>query len=189
MGDQSNPESAINSSQEPPVIETTRLRLRGFTEYDLDALAEIYADPDVMRFMPGGKPVPRERVAASIARMINYWREHDFGLWAVEEKESGRLVGRAGLVHLDNTPEIEVGYLFAKDRWGKGYATEAARAALDFGFTELGLARIVAITEPENIASQRVLEKLGMRFERNARYYDLDVLYFSIPRGRYNGEE
>ena len=98
------------------------------------------------------------------------------------------LIGRCGLVHLDNTPEIEVGYLFAADCWGKAYATEAARAALDYGFTELDLDRIVAITRPENLASQRVLEKIGMRFERNARYYDMEVRYFSIPRARYRGK-
>ena len=96
-----------------PAIETRRLRLRGFTNDDLDALAAIYADPDVMRYMPGRKPVPRERVAASLGRMMDYWQQHGFGLWAVEDKESGRLIGRCGLVHLDNTPEIEVGYLFA----------------------------------------------------------------------------
>ena len=105
-----------------PVFETRRLRLRGFTNDDLDALAAIYADPDVMRYMPGGKPVPRERVAASLRRMIDHWQEHGFGLWAVEDKESGRLIGRCGLVHLDNTPEVEVGYLFAADCWGKAYA-------------------------------------------------------------------
>jgi RimJ/RimL family protein N-acetyltransferase len=172
----------VTQDKPVPVIETMRLRLRGFTDDDLDALADIYADPDVMLYMPGGKPVPRERVAASIGRMIGYWQEHGFGLWAVEEKESGesRLIGRCGLVHLDNTPEIEVGYLFAKDYWGKGYATEAARAALDYGFTQLGLDWIVAITRPENVASQHVLEKIGMRFERDARYYDMDVRYFSI---------
>jgi ribosomal-protein-alanine N-acetyltransferase len=95
---------------------------------------------------------------------------------------------RLGPPRLDNTPEIEVGYLFAADCWGKAYATEAARAALDYGFTELDLDRIVAITRPENLASQRVLEKIGMRFERNARYYDMEVRYFSIPRARYRGK-
>jgi ribosomal-protein-alanine N-acetyltransferase len=171
-----------------PAIETRRLRLRGFTKDDLDALAAIYADPDVMRYMPGAKPVPRERVAASLGRMIAYWQEHGFGLWAVEDKESGRLIGRCSLVHLDSTPEIEVGYLFAADGWGKGYPTEAARAALDYGFTELDLDRIVAITRPENLASQHVLEKIGMCFERNACYYDMDVRYFSIPKATYRGE-
>jgi RimJ/RimL family protein N-acetyltransferase len=102
-----------------PVIETRRLQLRGFTNDDLNALAEIYADPDVMRYMPGGKPVPRERVAASLGRMMDYWQEHGFGLWAAEDKESGRL--------------IEVGAMRPAARWsvwGVDVAEPGAAAGL-----------------------------------------------------------
>jgi RimJ/RimL family protein N-acetyltransferase len=163
-------------------IETPRLRLRSFALSDLDALAAILADPEVMRYMPGGRPIPREQVARNLPARIERLARDGFGMWAVERTADGRLIGQCGLFHLDNTPEIEVAYLLDRACWGQGLASEAAGAALRYGFETLGLPRIVGVALPANRASCRVLEKIGLRFERPARYYDLDVAYYGLDR-------
>jgi ribosomal-protein-alanine N-acetyltransferase len=165
-----------------PTVQTARLRLRPFTPADLDALAAIYGDPDVMRYMRTGHPAPRERVQFVIDYYIRYWQEHPFGLWAVERQADGALIGQCGLFHLDGTPEVEVAYLLAKAAWGRGFATEAAAAGLRYGFETADLDRIVAVVRPQNIASQRVLAKIGLHYERDARYYELDVRYYGLDR-------
>jgi ribosomal-protein-alanine N-acetyltransferase len=165
-----------------PSVETARLVLRPFIRADIAALAPIYGDPEVMRYMRTGHPTPAERISFIIDYYIRYWQEHPFGLWAVERRDDGALIGQCGLFHLDNTPEVEVAYLLARDAWGQGYAPEAAAATLRYGFETAGLDRIVAVVRPQNIASQRVLEKIGLRFERVARYYELDVRYYGLAR-------
>jgi RimJ/RimL family protein N-acetyltransferase len=172
-------------SHATPSIETARLRLRPFRARDLDALTPIYADPAVMRYMRTGQPATRERVQAALAFYITYWADHGFGIWAVEHQADGALIGQCGLFHLDNTPEVEVAYLLAQPYWGQGLASEAAGAALRYGFTAVGLARIVAVVRPENVASQRVLTKIGLRFEKFARYYNLDLKYYSLDQPAY----
>ena len=167
------------------MIETERLRLRMFTPGDVDAVAPFYADPEVMKWMGGGQPLTREQVAVAIPRRIERFRENGFGLFAVELKESGTLIGHCGIVYLDNTPEVEVGYLLGQPYWGKGYATEAAAAARNFGFNVVGLPRLVGITHPENVASQRVLQKIGLRYEKDAFYYNMDCKYFGLNRDEY----
>jgi RimJ/RimL family protein N-acetyltransferase len=170
-------------------IETARLRLRMFREDDVDELADIFGDPLVMKYLPGGQPRAREDTALGLTRTIEGFKKRGFGLWAATHKEEGGLVGYCGLIFLDETPEVELLYGFARKYWGAGYATEAARACRRYGFEQLGLERIVAITRPQNIASQRVLEKIGMSFEKAARYYDNDVNYYSITRDRYSPDD
>ena len=167
------------------MIETERLRLRVFRADDVDALAAFYADPEVMRWMRTGKPVPREQVERGVHRYIEGFRENGFGLFAVELKESGTLIGQCGIIYLDNTPEVEVGYLLGQPYWGRGYATEAAAASRDFGFNVVGLSRLVGITRPENVPSQRVLQKIGLRYEKDAFYYSMDCKYFALNRDEY----
>ena len=168
-----------------PIVETARLRLRPFRPADLDALAAIYADPVVMRWMRTGLPVPRNQTEEAIAWYIGYWAAHGCGQWAVEQQADGALVGRCGLFGLDQTDEIEVGYLLGQPYWGQGDASEAAEAALRWGFTALGLERIVGVVRPENVASQRVLEKIGLRYERLAHHYNLDLYYYGLDRAAY----
>ena len=111
--------------------------------------------------------------------IIRHERENGFGLWAVELKESGELIGDCGLFLVQGTgPEVEVAYHFGKPWWGQGIATEAASACLHFGFKECGLDEIIAICFPEHIASRRVMEKSGMRYVGPARYYDLDLVKY-----------
>jgi RimJ/RimL family protein N-acetyltransferase len=164
------------------MIETPRLLLRRFTRDDLDAWAEINADADVMRYVGDGKPRSRDESQRRLNAILDHWDRHGFGLWALVEKASGELMGFCGLQYLDNTPEIEVGYRLAKRFWGKGFATEAARASLRYGFETLGLDRIVAVVQPENVASCRVIEKIGLRYVKDARFYDTDVKYYAIIR-------
>ncbi|HMA33885.1 MAG TPA: GNAT family N-acetyltransferase [Chloroflexia bacterium] len=166
-------------------IETARLRLRLFRPDDLDALAPIYADPDVMRYMRSGQPATREQTMRTLDRLIGMWDAQGKGLWAVEHKADRVLIGQCGLFHLDNTPEVEVAYLLAQPYWGAGLASEAARACLRYGFEEWGLPRIVAVARPENRASQQVMRKIGMLYEKHARYYDLDVVYYAIDRAAF----
>jgi len=162
-------------------LETPRLVLRPFRPDDLDDLCPIFGDADVMRYV--GKGVrTRQETEETLLRMIGHWGRHGFGLWAVVDRQQARLIGRCGLCFLDHTPEVELGYTLAKPAWGKGLATEAAHASLKYGFGPLELDRIVAIARPENGASRRVMEKVGMRFEKEAHFYGADVVYYAVSR-------
>ncbi len=115
--------------------------------------------------------------------LIDHQDEHGFSLWAVTERANGTVMGDAGLIHYAHRgPEIELAYRLAKPYWGRGYATEAARAWVRHGFDELGLDRIVALTHPENVASRRVLEKVGMRYERMTDYNGVAARLYAIER-------
>ena len=161
-----------------PELETARLHLRLFTLDDLDALARIFGDPDVIRHVGTGQPASREETAKALHSFIRHWQQHGFGRWAVVEKEHGVLIGYGGLRSLFGTPEVT--YLLAKSYWGRGLATEVARACLRYGFSELASERIVALTKLENIASQRVLQKVGMKYEKHAHYFGMEVICYRI---------
>lgn len=145
---------------------TDRLLLRAFTEADVDALAELDGDPEVRRFLEDGAPVPRAVVERqTLPAMLEVYRRHPgFGHWAVTVR--GRFVGWVGLLPAEVPGEASIGWRFLKSAWGGGYATEAARALLARGFTELGVRRVTATTMTVNVASRRVMEKLGMTFVR-----------------------
>lgn len=163
------------------MIETDRLSIRLPRADDAPAYFEIHSDPEVTRWLGGPKPSSVEEEAERIARNRAMHEELGFTMWAVEEKGSGEVVGLAGLFRVENVgPEIEVAYHFRKDRWGRGYATEAARACLDYGFETVGLQRIVGLVAPENVASARVLEKCGMKQEGSAHHYDMDLVVYAL---------
>ena len=107
-------------------------------------------------------------------------------MWAVADKITGKLLGRCGLGFLDKTPEVELGYVFAKEYWGQGLATEASLATIKYGFEQVNLERIVAIAHAENLASRRVIEKVGMTYEKDAHYYNTDVVYYALTKGLSN---
>ncbi|MFI6604683.1 GNAT family N-acetyltransferase [Nonomuraea sp. NPDC050536] len=146
---------------------TERLRLRMWRESDLDPLAAMDGDPEVMRYISDGSTRTREQTAATLVRLRQGWEERGFGLFAVEVRETGRLAGWAGLAVPEFLPEVmpavEIGWRLGREHWGRGYATEAAREVLAFGFGKLGLAEIVSIAHVDNQASLRVMAKLGMR--------------------------
>ena len=164
----------------PLPIETARLVIRSFTLQDDQALHErVFGDDEVMRFIPRGASPSVERTRAAIERLLRHEREQGFGLWGVELKESGELIGDCGLFLVQGIgPEVEVAYHFGRQWWGQGYATEAASACLRFGFRECGLTEIIAICFPEHVASRRVMEKAGMRYVGPARYYELDLVKY-----------
>jgi RimJ/RimL family protein N-acetyltransferase len=148
-------------------VETDRLLLRRWRASDAVPLAAMNADPEVMRFIGRGAVLGRGLSDELLTRFEAEWRERGFGLWAVEERSApGQLLGFCGLTVPMFLPEllptVEVGWRLARGAWGKGIATEAARAALAFGFEEHGMREILAIVNPENQRSLRVAEKLGM---------------------------
>ncbi len=169
----------------PEQLETPRLLLRRFDKADLAAHAALMADPLVTRFLPRGPFAAREAKQIServIAHFMDHWTRHGFGVWALVDKTSGALIGQCGLNHLPVGGEIEVLYLLERACWRRGLATEAAGAAVKCGFDELRLERIVGITLPGNAASQRVLEKVGLRYEKDARFFDTECRYYACDR-------
>jgi len=166
-----------------PSNETERLRLRLFQPQDLDELASMFSDPQVMRYVADGKPAGRDVAEKALTSVIDHWRRHGFGRWAAEDKQTGEFVGFGGLRSLFGMPEVV--YHFAPAYWGKGLATELGRASLRYGFEEHRFEKIVAIAKPENAASIRVMEKLGMHFEMKTSYYDIDVVQYMLAREEY----
>jgi RimJ/RimL family protein N-acetyltransferase len=148
---------------------TPRLRLRHWREGDLDAMARINADREVMRWIGDGSAFDRSTTAAEIEAFHQMWRRHGVGRFAVEVRSTGELAGFTGMAIPADVPDVmpavEIGWRFGRAFWGRGLATEAAAAALEFAATA-GLDRIVAVHVVGNDASARVMRKLGMRFDR-----------------------
>jgi len=146
------------------VISTPCLLLRPWREEDLEPFAAMNADPRVMQFLP--KALTRAESEAVIERNRRRIERHGFGVWSIEAPAVAPFVGRVGMsvfeADVPFAPCVEIGWRLAFDHWGKGYATEAARAALDFGFATLALHEIVAFTVPANVRSRAVMERLGM---------------------------
>jgi ribosomal-protein-alanine N-acetyltransferase len=168
-----------------PEIETSRLYLRQFSVADLNDLSAIRSDPEVMRFIGAGQPHSADQVRESLEHLLSGWKQNGFGRWAVVHKPDKKLMGWCGLAFLDQTEEIEIGYGMAKEYWGRGFTTEAAAASIRFGFEELKLNRIVAVAMPENIASRRVMEKIGMKCEKTGYWYEGELVYYVISQGEY----
>jgi RimJ/RimL family protein N-acetyltransferase len=154
----------------PHSLRTPRLLLRHWRGDDLDAFAAVNADPDVMRYIHDGRPLDREATAERLTRYQQHWREHGFGLYAVEIRETGELAGFTGLAVPTFLPEImpavEIGWRLGPAFWGRGLATEAARAVVAHARAELELRRLVSVHIVGNEASARVMVKLGMSLER-----------------------
>jgi RimJ/RimL family protein N-acetyltransferase len=169
-------------------LRTDRLVLRQWEAADLDGLARMYSDPQVTRYLGDGRCLTRAETAEMIGIMQRHWDEQGFGLWAATVKESDALIGRIGLAVPSFLPEVlpavEVGWVLDRAFWGRGLATEGARACLEFGFTTLELDRIISICNAGNVASERVMVKLGMRLERETVHpgLGLPVKVYAISR-------
>ena len=150
-------------------VTTDRLELRRFRSGDLDDLAAVFEKPEVWRF-PYGRGFTREETAAFLQTQLAEWSTCGFGCWLAIERKSDRVIGYVGLsvpVFLPEIlPAVEVGWRFDPGVWGRGYASEGARAALAEAFTTLGLNEVCSVPQSDNPASSRVCERLGMRFER-----------------------
>ncbi|HKB19364.1 MAG TPA: GNAT family N-acetyltransferase [Gaiellaceae bacterium] len=159
---------------------TERLVLRPPTLVDLPAWHAIYVDAEEIWY--GAPRSSLDENGAKLDRQIAHFDEHGFGMCAVELAVSGETIGAAGLQHLEGGPEVEVGYRFLKGHWGRGYATESARAAIGYGFDEIGLERIVAVALESNVASRRVLEKCGLQEIGLTHVYGLEHMKYEIER-------
>ena len=155
-------------------LETERLILRRFTVDDVDNLFDLDGDPEVMRYLSGGPPTPREEIERDIlpAFLGYYARFEGYGFWATLEKATGAFLGWFHLRPPEGHPtdEPELGYRLRRAAWGQGYGTEGARALIAKAFAELGARRVVASTYQDNAASRRVMEKVGMRLVRTFRF-------------------
>ena len=147
------------------IMETERLLLRGYVEDDAEAFVRLNSDPEVLRYVPdkGAGSVEQARQILLDHPIADY-RKYGFGRCACILKSSGENIGFAGLKYLEEFGEVEVGYRLMRAYWGRGLATEAAIASVRYGFTDLGLRRIIGLVMPENSASIRVLEKAGLRY-------------------------
>ena len=146
-----------------PTIETPHLILRAWTPQDADVLFEILQEDGILQYFPNPKPPPRSKVEEYITHQMAHWEEHGYGHWAVVEQDSQQVIGWNGLEYLPELGETEVGYLLSRCVWGRGYATEAARAAVEYGFETAGLEAIIGLVHPDNAGSIRVLEHAGLR--------------------------
>ncbi|HEV8590305.1 MAG TPA: GNAT family N-acetyltransferase [Pyrinomonadaceae bacterium] len=166
-------------------LETERLVLRWFREDDLDDFCRMSRDPEVMRFLGDGKPMDTMFTWRQMATFMGHWYFRGYGIWAVEEKSSGRVVGRIGFMNPVGWPAFELGWTLARDSWGKGYATEGARRALEYAFTEMNRDHVISLIAPDNVASIRVAERLGERVEGETTVMDREVLICGIDREQW----
>lgn len=165
-----------------PTLETDRLRLRMLGEADLDAYAAMCGDPEVMRWIGDGHAYTRAETWRHLATILGHWALRGYGLWAVEEKATGELLGRIGPWRPEGWPDLEIGWLLRRASWGRGFATEGARAALAYAFERLGVAHAVSLIRPENAPSIRVAERLGERLEGRTTLMGGEVLVYGIDR-------
>jgi RimJ/RimL family protein N-acetyltransferase len=155
------------------VITTDRLLLRKPRREDASDLAVAYADPEVVRFMGDGSTATLTEVERGIASWLERWETWGMSLFALERREDGRIVGRAGFLRWDpetweiGGTETELGWLLAREHWGHGYATEAALALRDWAFQDRGLTRLISLIQHDNLRSTRVAERIGERYERD----------------------
>jgi ribosomal-protein-alanine N-acetyltransferase len=169
-------------------LETARLRMRLFTTADLDRMCEITRDTDVMRFIGYGHPLTREETLKNLDIIMNGFRRRGYGRWALERRDTGALVGYCGLSAGNPEVGIELAYMLAREEWGKGLALEAGRASLRYGFETLGVDSIAGLTFHNNRRSRVVLERLGMKFLRDACYYDFVCVHYRIARADWRAD-
>ena len=175
-------------------LETERLLLRAPVPDDAEALAPMYADAEVMRYVGDGRPLSRAQTQRSVQRMIQRWQVDGFGLFTTVRKDDEAVIGRVGLLVWNsetwepttraegaNGPtEVEVGYTLGRDYWGKGYATEAAAAVRDYALGGLAAERLIALIIHGNAASENVARKLGLEYERDVKLGRRDAQLFAL---------
>jgi RimJ/RimL family protein N-acetyltransferase len=160
-------------------IQTSRTQLHPLTPDDAAAIHELWSTPGVRRFIFDDKILPREEAAAIVERSSKLFSENGLGLWAARDGDD-RLIGFTGYWYFRTPPELELLYGIAETHWGQGYAAEIASALVDYGFDELKLPEICASTDAANVASVRVLEKLGFRVTRREVIDGLDTMFFAV---------
>jgi [ribosomal protein S5]-alanine N-acetyltransferase len=165
-----------------PIFETSRLVFRTWRGSDAEAYVELYREPEMFRWLGDGKGTPPTDLDR-VRRRLREAEDHGaspLGLWATVEKESGRIIGNCGLLETAESGGTEVVYHIGKPDWGRGFATEASRGCVEYGLGPLGLPRLVALVYPQNLASVRVLEKIGMRRVGERAAHGASLLLYEI---------
>jgi RimJ/RimL family protein N-acetyltransferase len=168
------------------VIQTERLILRRLTREDLDELVAIHADPDIIRFIG---PFDRHRAVEWLERVDQSWAERGYGRVAITERATRRLLGRSGLMYLPEFEETELGWTLRRDCWGRGYATEAARACASWAFGHFRIPYVTSLIEPANDRSIQVARRLGMTPLRNDFYLDIPMVVHCLTRETWSRGE
>jgi RimJ/RimL family protein N-acetyltransferase len=163
-------------------LETTRLRLEPFELSHFDGLRAMESDPEIMRYISNGVVKTPEETLTSIERVQSRWQQYGFSWWAMREKESGEIVGACCLQHLDNQDgaPLEIGWRLNAYYHGKGFATEAAQAIVKFAVEQVGVKYLVAVADPENAASQKVMQRLGMTYKAIEQHYDVPCVVYEL---------
>lgn len=167
------------------ILESNRLRFATWVNEDWEEFRKLTADPLVVRYITTGEPWPDERVQEFVARQCENWEKYRICLWKLLPKDSDSLMGICGLQHLPGGPDVEIGWWLAPSHWGQGLATEAARQALAYGFEVRNIERIVAIAQAANRDSLRVMDRIGMHFEREAIHKGIRVVLYAIEREQF----
>jgi RimJ/RimL family protein N-acetyltransferase len=172
------------------ILETARLRLEPFAIKHLDGLLVMNSDPKVRRYIPGPEAT-RESTEASIHRVQARWAQYGYSWWSFIERETGDLVGAGCIQHVANIPEhpLEIGWRLVPAKWGKGYASEAARAMAAFAFETVGTETLLAVAIPENMASRRVMERLGMRYRGLEPWYEEELATYELTQTEWRARQ
>lgn len=169
-------------------IETERLWLRMFTPDDADDFYRVISTPGFGRYLPADFVPTREIARSGVLRKREHWDLRGYGQWAVSPKDKRQFLGYCGLRFLPDTEEVELLYGIDRSYWGQGLTTEAAKASVRFGFEEAGVERIMALANPENRGSRRVMEKAGLHYEQNAVYFGMECAYYAIERKDFRAD-
>ncbi|HEX3098870.1 MAG TPA: GNAT family N-acetyltransferase [Usitatibacter sp.] len=156
--------------------------MRPFAPRDFDAYAAMLADPEVTRYLGTGATLRREEAWRHMAMLVGHWQLRGFGMWAVIARDRDEMLGRVGFFQPEGWPGFEIGWTIARHAWGRGYATECARAALEHAFGALDRRKVISVIHPRNEASIRVAEKIGESFEREATVNGQARLIYSVDR-------
>lgn len=165
-----------------PHIVTDRLLLRGFEQRDVKPYTVMMADPDVNRYLSSGAPLSPIEAWRQLAMLAGHWMLRGFGIWAVEERSTGQLIGRVGCFDPEGWPGFEIGYVLAKPAWGKGYALEAARASLDYARNVLDRDDILSVIRPANAGSIRVATTLGATRGETIEFFGAPADLYRYPK-------
>lgn len=163
-----------------PTLQTSRLTLRTLQESDAEALHRIYQTEGVLRYFPNPNPPPIEKIQSFITNQQVHWKRFGYGNWGILLHRESEIIGWAGLQYLPELNKTEVGFLLDRPFWGNGYATEAALASLQYGFTHCNLVSIIALVHADNFASRRVINKCGMVYVDTLPIWGIELMRYSM---------
>ncbi len=170
---------------EIPIIETKRLRLRGWKQSDKESFAELNSNEEFMTYLGSGKPLNKIDSWKVMAMLAGHWALKGFGFWLVEDKNTNELIGRVGIWEPEGWPAIEVGWGIHPSHWGKGFATEAGYASIDWAFNNLSLSSLISVIHPDNIASKAVALKLEEIYSHDEKVLGEEHNIFKITKEEF----